>query len=368
VRKAFLFLLTGMLLCCIASVSPATAQPAVGAIYSMTNAAAGNAVVTYLRAPDGSLTFAGNTPTGGDGTGTGLGNQGGVVLSDNQRYLFVVNAGSNDLTVFAVRPHGLEWVDKVATGGTTPVSVTTNGRLVYVVHSGSDDIAGFRQGPDGTLSAIAGSMQMLSAPGAGPAQISFSPDGALLIVTEKATNVLSVFPVDYQGVAQPGIAHASAGITPFGFAFGKRGQLFVSEAFGGPPAISAVSSYVVEASGGSLLQVVSPSVATTGQSAACWVVVDKAGRYAFTTNTASASVTGYAIAADGSISLLDPSGVSATTGSTPIDADFSVDGRFLYVLNAGSSTISTIAVGANGTLTPIGMTGIVGGANGLAAR
>ena len=345
----------------------AAAQPAVGAAYTMTNLAAGNAVVVYRRGPDGALTMAGTVPTGGAGTGAGLGNQGGVVLSDDQRWLYVINAGSHELTVFAVNPQGLRWVDKVATGGTQPISVAASGRLVYVVHAGSDDISGFRQSAEGTLSSIPGSARPLSAPGADPAQIGFSPDGRFLIVTEKATNVLSVFPVDDQGVAGDPVAHASAGATPFGFAFGKRGQLFVSEAFGGPPALSAVSSYVLQASGGSLLQVVSPSV-TTNQLAACWVVTTTPGRFLYTTNTASHSVSGYAVEPDGSISLLDPSGVSAATPAGPIDAAITQDGRYLYVLTSGGASISRYRVGGSGALEPLGTAAVPGGANGLAVR
>ncbi len=61
-----------------------------GAVYTMTNAAEGNAVKTYVRAPDGTLTPSTTYSTGGLGLGAGLGNQGGLVLSDNERWLFVV--------------------------------------------------------------------------------------------------------------------------------------------------------------------------------------------------------------------------------------------------------------------------------------
>ena len=40
--------------------------------------------------------------TGGLGTGAGLGSQGALAFSDNGRWLFAVNAGSNDISAFAV--------------------------------------------------------------------------------------------------------------------------------------------------------------------------------------------------------------------------------------------------------------------------
>ncbi len=46
----------------------------VGQVYTMNNNPAGNAVLVYDRAADGSLTAAGSFPTGGLGTGGGLGN------------------------------------------------------------------------------------------------------------------------------------------------------------------------------------------------------------------------------------------------------------------------------------------------------
>src|SRR5918996_4111180 len=65
-------------------------------VYTMTNAASGNEVVVLQGSSIDSLsqtTFS----TGGLGSGSGLGSQGAVILSDNHRWLFVVNAGSNDV-------------------------------------------------------------------------------------------------------------------------------------------------------------------------------------------------------------------------------------------------------------------------------
>ena len=62
------------------------------------------------------------------------------------------------------------------------------------------------------------------------------------------------------------------------------------------------------------------------------------GRYAYTANAGSGSVSGYRIAPDGSVTLLDPDGRTGVTGegSSPVDAAFSATGRFLYVVRAAS--------------------------------
>ena len=79
--------------------SAAAGSPRGDAVYTQSNAASGNAILAYDRAKDGTLTPAGSFATGGTGTGGGLGNQGAVALANNGRFVFVVNAGSNDVSV-----------------------------------------------------------------------------------------------------------------------------------------------------------------------------------------------------------------------------------------------------------------------------
>ncbi len=80
-----------------------------GAVYTISNATAGNEVVVFDRAADGSLTLRESVSTGGLGTGANLGSQGALVLSDNNRWLFAVNAGSVSVSSFEVKADGLYW-------------------------------------------------------------------------------------------------------------------------------------------------------------------------------------------------------------------------------------------------------------------
>jgi 6-phosphogluconolactonase (cycloisomerase 2 family) len=335
-----------------------------GAVYLMTNAAGGNAVMVFDRAANGELTPAGSYATGGTGTGGGLGNQESVILTTDHRYLYVVNAGSNDVSAFRVNRTGLQLVGAaVASGGQTPISVTAHGDLLYVLNAGgSGGIAGFRLGTNGAPSPIPGSIQPLSSPAAGPAQIQFSPDGGLLVVTEKATNRISTYTVGADGVASGPNAQASAGQTPFGFNFNQRGDLVVSEAVGGAPGASTASSYRLDRNGN--LTLVSGQVATT-QTAACWIAISQNGRFAFTTNTGSGSISSLAIGAGAALTLVE---AVAGTGVAPLDAAFTPGGRFLYVRNGGG-TVGAFRAGPMGGLTHIGEFGsLPAGANGMAAR
>jgi 6-phosphogluconolactonase len=341
--------------------------PFPGAVYTMSNAANGNSILMFNRLPDGRLVAAGHLPTGGAGTGGGLGNQGGLTLTRNERWLLAVNAGSDTVSVLEVRHRGLRLRDVEPSGGSQPVSVTEHRGLVYVLNAGSDSITGFVLGRHGRLHALAGSTRSLSGAGTGPAQVSFSPDGDVLVVTEKNTNKIVTFTIDRHGLPGQANVQDSNGQTPFGFAFGKRDQLFVSEAFGGAENASATSSYEVDRNG--VLTTISASVGTN-QTANCWVVVTPNGRFAYVTNTGSGSISGYSIEFDGTIELLDADGRTAVTGdgSAPIDLALTDGGRFLYSLNSGTNSIGAFRLRADGSLTPLPFVeGLPTGANGLAA-
>ena len=236
---------------------------------------------------------------------------------------------------------------------------------MYVVADGAvSGIWGFTLDKSG-LALIPQSRRLLSSSNAGPAQISFTPDGSTLVVTEKATNVISTYAVGADGRATGPTVTPSVGQTPFGFAFDKRDVLIVSEAFGGAADASAASSYAVH---GTSLSVLSPSIATT-ETAACWFVTTPNGKFAYTTNTGSASVTGYRVTPDGRLVLLDADGKTGTTGATPIDEAVSRNGHFLYVLAAGARAVNEFAIHADGSLTSLGSAGgLPAGTVGLAAR
>ncbi|MGA8516109.1 MAG: beta-propeller fold lactonase family protein, partial [Burkholderiaceae bacterium] len=305
--------------------------------------------------------------TQGLGTGTGLGNQGAVTLSGNGKHLFVVNAQSNTVSTFSVRRDRLTLESTVDSGGLRPISVTEHDGIVYVLNAaGAGNVAGFRN-DKGNLAPLAGSVRPLSASGGtASSQVGFSPDGDILLVTEKATNKLTSYRVRGNGSIDAPVVTASVGITPFGFAFDRRGNALVSEAFGGAANASAVSSYRFDPAAPAIPVVVSPSLGTT-QTAACWVVVTPNSRYAYVTNTGSGTVSSYAVSKSGQLSLVQ--GIAATSGAGPIDAAISASGRNLYVLNGRGQTISSFRIGGDASLSNPGtVAGLPAGANGLAAN
>ena len=105
------------------------------------------------------------------------------------------------------------------------------------------------------------------------------------------------------------------------------------------------------------------------QAAACWTVLSKNEKYAYTGNAASNTISGYRIAMDGSLTLLTSTGLTATADDHPLDMAVTKDGRFMYALNTGSKTIVGFRVGEDGGLTRVGSVGdLPAGAAGLVAR
>ena len=339
------------------------AAPGRKAVFVTTNSANGNAVLAFSRAADGTLTPAGAFPTGGLGAGAGLGSQGALTLSAGGRWLLAVNAGSNDVSVLDVDSDGLALVSRAPSGGARPISVTAYKDLVYVLNAGGTaNIAGCRLDWHGVLHAIGGSTRPLSSANPGGAEVDFTPDGRWLVVTEKATSKIDTYAVDANGVAHGPTVSASSGATPFGFGIDRRGHVIVSEA--GP---GAVSSYNIGANG--LLHTISASVMDVGQTAACWIAISGNGRFAYAANAHSGTITGFSVAQDGSLSLLNANAITAAPGGAPLDMTFSENSQFLYVFNSGSMHIDAYAVGSDGSLTAVSsMPGLPASAAGIAAR
>jgi 6-phosphogluconolactonase len=303
----------------------ASAQPTrvIGHVYQASNGAAGNAVNVYNRYADGTLEPAGSVATGGLGAGASLHSQGG--LARDGRLVFVVNAGDDTVSALAATKNGLVLRDQVDSGGDFPVSVTVSNGVGYVVNQADDTISGFRYDTSGHLRSLPGSTRSLTPNPVGgitdAAQISFTPDGRNLVVTEKASNTIDTFQV-VGGYARTATPHAAAGTTPYGFDFDLHGHAIVSEAASG-----SASSYRVQP-----FTTITAALANT-QRAACWLV------------------TAGDVAANGSLTLIDA--VAATTAAGPTDAAVSPDGGQLTV-RLGDGSVSSWRIGPGGSLTDAG--------------
>ncbi len=307
-------------------------------VFVQTNETNANRVLAFARGDDGTLTKLGEYATGGAGDGVPhLTSQGSVVLSRDGRQLLVTNAGSGDVSFFAVEEDGLRLVETAPTGA-APKSLAEYDGLIAVLNTGDRSLTLLPAGETIALEAK------------DPAQVGFSPDGRTLVVTDRGTDAIYTFPVR-DGRLGDALATPSSGPTPYGFAFTTKGTLVVTEAFGAQRGKAAASSYVLRDGGVSAVT----RSAGNGRSEICWAVVTTDDRYAFTTNFADGAVSRYAIAADGSIALEDAVAASSVEGSTGLrDEDLTADGRFLYAIDADAQRIFGWQVGDGGSLAPVG--------------
>jgi 6-phosphogluconolactonase len=346
----------GLVALCLAGLT-GTAVPAsattsgalvVGHTYIDSNAAGSNGILAFDRHADGSLTALAGSPfaTGGAGFGKGLGSQGAIQRSVDGQYLLAVNAGSNSVSVLRLDADGVPVLvgSPVSSGGIEPVSIAVHDDLVYVANAGNggSNYTGFRLSADGVLSPLAGSTYVLP-DGSGPGDVLFDPSGRRLVGTRDNTSLLDSFVVGQDGLLTvgQGSPFAAQDLGPIGAEFSptRSDQLFVSNAHAGP-GNGTVSSFKV--SGQGRLRSVGDGPYANNQTAPCWVEISHDGRYLFSVNTASATISSFAISPNGELALLQST--PFTNGAGAVDARLSPDGSTLSVTGGRGLVVSVFAV------------------------
>ena len=344
-----------------------------GAVFAMTNNVNRNEVISFSRAADGSLQQGRTFLTGGRGTGgvtDPLESQGSLTLSQDHSFLFAVNAGSGEVSVFFVHGSDLTLVDKVLSGGAEPNAVAQHGNLVYVVNvGGSSNVVGFRLNAFGRLQQISNSTRFLTTNNSEAASLAFSPDGQFLLVTERATNNIDVFPVQHDGTLGSSVINQDVDPGAFSVTFSPNGAALVAETgpAGGNNA-STIASFAVNSNG--TISPISTAVPTLAN-ATCWNVATPDGRWVYTSNPGSNTVSGFAVSASGALTPLSGTIVGTNpNGSTNLDVTVSADSKFLYTLDSGTGTLSVFGINQDGSLTNLGEDGHFpdsAGFNGIAA-
>lgn len=343
------------------------------AVFVMTNDASANEILVFERNGNGALRESRSYETGGRGSGgtvDPLTSQGSLTLSDDGNWLFAVNAGSGTLSAFRVDGARLSLIDETPTGGSEPNAVAQRGDLVYVLNTaGSSSVVGFRLN-HGRLQRIDDSLRLLSGNNAGSASIAFSPDGRFLVVTERTANAIDVFGVLQNGKLSSITSNPSAAAGTFAAAFAPNGTVVVSETGPGGANASTVSSYTVRSN--RTLAPVTTGLATLG-TANCWNAITPDGRFVYVSNSGSASISGFSVAANGALSPLPHTVVANNPpGSANLDIAISADGAYLYSLNAGAGSVGVFAIDkASGALHNLGSVAELAanaGLNGIAAN
>jgi 6-phosphogluconolactonase len=320
-----------------------------GYVYVLDNTPKINTISTLKQTANGTLTFERTTPIGGQGSGSTLHSQGSLQISADRHWLFAVDAGSNQISAIAIGKDGtLTPKSVVSSGGVDPVSLTSTSNYLYAVNDGDattpGNVAGFAILPGGKLKSLASATQPLSAANPAPGEISANPQGTGLIVTEKTTNVIDSYHIRYDGNLSTPTFTPATGNTPYGFAFSpvKPSLFVVSDASDG-----ALTAYHLHHG---TVSVADGPVADQ-QAAACWVVVTNDGRFTYTANAVSNSVSGYSLSNKGTLTLLSTSSTGAA--SAPTETALSSTNHYLYTLDTGTLNISTFLIQGNGKLVPV---------------
>jgi 6-phosphogluconolactonase len=305
-----------------------------GYVYVAGNELGHNEIYIFKHNQDGNLTFKGMVASGGGGNGLALNSQGAIVISADKKYLFVVNSGSNSISSFKIDAQGdLALAHTISSGGVTPVSLAINDNRLYVVNSGDGTISGFMYDEAGKLLPIENSLQHLSSPSVGPAQIAFSPSGRYLYVTEKRSNKVSILSVRSNGVAMPVASMNSVGTAPSGVEMVRNGYMLVANSDMGAPNGSSLTSY-----GGSELGILSElsGKIPSGQTDGSWIAATDHGRFAYVSNYGSSNLSSYYISSSGSIHLAQ---ANIESGRSPSDITIASNNYNVFVLSPKDHSI-----------------------------
>src|SRR5579862_5580572 len=339
-----------------------------GTVFVMTNAANKNEVIAFNRSYDGSFNEGNRYSTGGRGTGgvtDPLESQGSLTLSQNHSFLFAVNAGSGEISVFFVHGSSLTLVDRVPSGGGEPNAVAQRGNLVYVINvGGSSNVTGFRLSAAGQLNRIPNSTRFLTTNNSEAASLAFSPDGQFLVVTERATNNIDVFHIQDDGTLGPIVVNQDSDPGTFAVTFSRAGAALVAETgpTGGVNA-STIASYAINPNG--TLAPITIDIPTLAN-ATCWDVATPDGQWVYTSNPGSATISGFPISETGALTPLGATVVGTNpSGSANLDVTVSADSKFLYTLDSGTGTISIFGINSDGSLNNLGEGGSFSAAAGF---
>jgi len=366
-----------------------------------------NAVLGYSRNADGSLTDLPGSPFYTNGTGYRNTNEiigpddtdGELLLSPDKRFLFAVNEGSNDISVFEVRLDGtLRLVpgSPFASGGIFPCSLTWQNGFLYVANRGNGILptmvtptytAGTRGATNFSVLQINGdgSLALLSqlsvdAPdGSSPAQVVSSPDGQFVfgLVPFSPTNdafVVPIFPQsqsrllafavdeDSGGLnAQPEVAlpknplFVIGGVDRSGFMLGIRPHPMQNILYANAVLANTLSVWTWGPTGALTFgEGVNPGT-IGGAADPCWLGIDPAGRWIFAAAVHGDQVASYSLANPTAPTLTQnvtlggpsgplPAGTPEPYGNTTAPFNLATDptGNFLYVINHATCVSVTI--------------------------
>lgn len=259
-----------------------------------------------------------------------------------------INRVAQSGTIAAMSPN-----PRVMTGaGTNPYVpyITKDGKHAYVSQFGNGTIAMFSRDSTGALTALSPTATVNCA--YGPYVIAEWTDanGSFIYATSGGGDVVRLFSRNTTTGVLALVASYSTAVTPIGIAISSDGK-FVYVACKNPGGLSAVSQFSRNLTNGQLAPL-TPASVTFGPSDA-----EAHGIVMVGTNIYVGTFVGsliYAFTQNATTGLLNAATTASyTAGSEPAWLAASPDGKHLYAANDASATISQFAINADGTLSPL---------------
>jgi len=321
-----------------------------------------------------------------------------VVAPNNPKFLFVANAGDDNIASFTVNElTGLLSATATPTTdlgvGTAPSAMILHPTLarLYVANSGTGTVSGFEVNTTtGALTPLAGSPYPV---GTNPKDLAIDPSGKFLYVANKGSNNVTAYKIDSTTGVLSGMSTATAGSGPSSITVGggsayvyaanysdgtisifrvdaATGALSPTSTLNPPPASGFLradpsgnflfvnnnwlekQTYRINATNGSLTAL--SSTRTRGQTfimSSGTSSLSPEPRYAYVVDSTHAALRSYSVNNNsGALSFLD----SYTAGNTPIAVAVDPHSRFVYTVNNADNTLSGYYINdSTGVLTPI---------------
>jgi 6-phosphogluconolactonase (cycloisomerase 2 family) len=312
------------------------------AAYSYVTNAADNTLSAYSIDPTtGALALLG-TPIA-TGTSPSAAAAGAPTGDPNVRYVYVANKGSNDISAFTVNNKTGELT--VVPGapfaaGTDPQAILLGpSDYLYVANAGSDNVFLYPV-PYGALQAPS-----TIATGKNPTSMAIAPlySAVVYVANHGGSNDISAFL--YDGTPVPGSPFPAGG-NPLSLAVGAGGRFLYSA---NPDAKNpSISGFSIDQTTGALSPL---SGSPFPLPVSHYMATDQTGAYLYVTS--GASIIGYAIdATTGALTALP--GFPVASGANAYSISIDSSNQFLYVANDGGANISGFKLdAATGALTPM---------------
>jgi 6-phosphogluconolactonase (cycloisomerase 2 family) len=319
-----------------------------------------NSVSAFSVGSNGELTMVAGSPfaTGGTGLGVGAIAANRITTAIVKDFLYVANAGSNNVSAFSVNPATgfltLVAGSPFATGGLADgygisLATTPDDKFLIAANLSSENLTVYSIAANGALSPVAGS-PFPAGPGGELDGIKVTPDGKFLAVARPLVNSVSMFGISGLG-----------GLTPVPgspFPAGGAGidcncssnQLFIGEA----NSVSTIVSVQNIALNGALSPVAGSPFIGPGSNSNV-VVLNPDDSKLFVSNQVSRTVTVFSVATTGALTLVPGSPFAAGVGA-PSGMATNQAGTFLYTAgdnSLGFRAISGFSIAPSGALTSV---------------